>query len=92
MTYFPNVRDEQKACAYYEGNLNKENTMLLRGYDWAVEQVDITLANILDDYLDEKEGQELAEEIMEWMEMNRNEFVIAMMTEQEDFHDLIKKY
>lgn len=99
MSYLPNTRDEDSG-AYYEGNLTKENKARIEEYDFAVEQVTNALDNLecidtseLDtdqEYHlrkvveDDETRQALREYFLEFMEIQRNDYVIAMIENQPD--------
>lgn len=84
MSYIPNVRKTH--TAYYEGNLQKSDNIAYKdGYDYAVDGLDIFFDN-LDEYdwsMDKAFTQEIFDEIkkniLHWMEMNRNEMVVALI-------------
>ena len=104
MSYLPNTRDKNSG-AYYEGNLTKENKARIEEYDFAVEQVGNALDNLecidtseLDtdqEYHlrkvveDDAIRQKLREYFLDFMEIQRNDYVIAMIENQPDEEESI---
>ena len=102
MSYLPNTRDEDSG-AYYEGNLTPDNKARIEEYDFAVEQLNNALDNLeciessgLDidqEYhlnkviSDEATLKVLREFLLDYMESQRNDYVISMIENQPDNED-----
>lgn len=100
MTYIPNVRCEmdelsanygkERVNPYYEGNLHDDDKMLLKAYDWAVNQADGWFYNVgcfNGVSLDEDYVDALKEDLLAWMEACRNEMVVSIIDGYEEEPD-----
>ena len=96
----PDTRDSSYDNPYWEGNLNEKNETITKGYDIAVEQVDNAIDNLecIDtselntDQIyhlqkvveDDSTRQALRHYLLEYLEIQRNTMVVAMIEEQPD--------
>lgn len=101
----PDTRDSSYDNPYWEGNLNEKNETITKGYDIAVEEVDNAIDNIacidtseLDtdqEYHlqkvveDDAIRQKLREYFLEYLEIQRNTMVVAMIENQLDEEESI---
>ena len=101
----PDTRDSSFDNPYWEGNLNEKNETITKGYDIAVKQVDNAIDNLecIDTselntdqiyYLkkvveDGSTRQKLREYFLEYLEIQRNSMVVAMIENQPDEEESI---
>ena len=96
----PDTRNSDENNPYWEGNLNEKNETITKGYDIAVEEVNNAIDNIAcidtselnTDQIyrlqkvveDDSTRQALREYLLEYLEMQRNTMVVAMIENQPD--------
>lgn len=101
----PDTRDSSYDNPYWEGNLNEKNETITKGYDIAVEEVDKAIDNIAcidtselnTDQIyhlrkvveDDEIRQKLREYFLEYLEIQRNSMVVAMIEDQSDEEESI---